>query len=971
MASKELVILFFVLTFTFLATLVQSQDHRSGFSTVVSSFSEFQDSEGGFRTTRRVHGSSLEATSNALFLSSLYGLRHKVNPQEVTRYLQTLENADGGYAFKAGEPSHLEATRQVILSYQYLGIPFPNSLSVATFIRELLRPESGLFAASSSQKGDIKSTALALQSMKLLGEIERGYVQDTFKGINAYLKKNQQTGEKSFFNFTDSDLSPLSANYYGLVVSSFTGYQLPSPKSWATTIVSLQDSTGGFFSGPARNAKPTFESTFHAISSLSILKSVQLADLSTLKNFLESAPADLVEAGFAHHALALTPLINDYFETSISYEVLDSSPIKDRIVQGTKVKPVLSIQSFNTPHSGFEATVQWTHGDKKESRKLEYLAESHQYVTVEFHDTSNLLGSIKFDFELRNHVPEVGEIQLRTSDEKKVGYGIVVESSSVDANGRDLAEGDSVSVGSEFKFNVRLHNHTEKNFRSGPFSVIFTVFDSSSAKIHRETMDCSRNRAAISFSYSLKLNSIPAGELRFVFDVENDDQQVHTSHSVLYRLSIPMVAQSLSIKANGAAVSGPLKFGDKLSLTVKPANFPDLHSIQDLELSDSDKKKVQRKFVAELSSPRGTLLHQVEGKPDAQGRTYQFEYTVAPNLDFVGTNVVTFSYVSASGEKHRLLNYDDATKELFDDNFSLNYTVQAELYVTGSKTPIKSDLYYGNEVSLSFKVQDKISKQFVKKGNSDANVYLSLKHQDSDKKRTFTNAEVAAQQEGEVFTLNWSVSPNAIRGAGVIVIATKDADGKESPLYKEGTNKELTSYTVAIGGDIEVSSKTFTSGSLLSQTKETAFVVQFALSCQQQVLKDAQLRVNVTHKASQNVIAGLPVVSDGTNSYQVSWTVPSSQATTGQYVLEFFREVDRQRANENREFRERQRRLGVDTGADSSDDELKSFFELVVDHRPATAARLPVRTELLVLGLLFGAYLVLAKKKMEYSGSKF
>jgi len=936
---------------------------------VVSSFSEFQDSEGGFRTTRRVHGSSLEATSSALFLSSLYGLRHKVNPQEVTRYLQTLENADGGYAFKAGEPSHLEATRQVILSYQYLGIPFPNSLSVATFIRELLRSESGLFAASSSQKGDIKSTALALQSMKLLGELERAYVQDTFKGINAYLKKHQQTGDKSFFNFSDTDLTQLSANYYGLVVASFTGYQLPTPKSWATFVTSLQDTNGGFFGNSARTIKPTYESTFHAVSSLSILKSIQLADLKTLKSFLETVPGDLVEAGHAHHALSLTPLVNDYFETTISYEVLDSSPIKDRIVQGTKIKPVLSVQSFNTPHSGFDATVQWTHGNKKETRKLEYLTESHQYVTVEFHDTSNL-GSIKFDFELRNHVPEVGDIQLRASDEKKVGYGIVVESSSVDANGRDLVEGDSVSVGSEFKFNVRLHNHTEKNFRSGPFSVIFTVFDSSSAKIHRETMDCSRNRAAISFSYSLKLNSIPAGELRFVFDVENDDQQVHTSHTVLYRLAIPMIAQALSIKANGAAVSGPLKFGDKLSLTAKPANFPDLKSVTDLELVDSDKRRVQRKFVAELVSPRGTLLHQLEGKPDAQGRMYHFEFVISPNLDFVGANIVTFSYLSASGEKHRLLNYDDSTGELFDDSFSLNYTVQAELYVTG-KTPIKTDLFYGNEVALSFKVQDKISKQFVKKGNSEANVYLSLKHQDGDKKRTFTNAEVAADQQGEVFTLNWSVSPNAIRGAGMIVIGTKDADGKESPLYKEGTNKESTSYSVTIGGEIEVQSKTFTSGSLLSQTKETAFVVQFSLSCQQQVLKDAQLRVNVTHKPSQTVVAGLPVVSDGTNSYQVSWTTPSVEATAGQYILEFFREVDRQRANENREFRERQKRLGVETSGDASDDELKSFFELVVDHRPVTAHRLPVRTELLVLGLLFGAYLVLAKKKMEYSGSKF
>ena len=954
----------------FVFSTAQAQDHRSGFSTVVSSFSEFQDSEGGFRTTKRVHGSSLEATSSALFLASLYGLRHKVNPPELTRYLQIFENADGGYAFKAGEPSHLEATRQVILSYQYLGIPFPNSLSVATFIRDLFRPESGLYAATGSQNGDIKSTALALQSMKLLGEIERAYVQDTFKGINSYLKKYQHSGEKSFFNFSDSTLSPLSANYYGLVVASFTGLQLSSPKSWANFIIGLQETTGGFSGNPSRTIKPSYESAFHAISSLLILKSVQLADLNSLKNFLEAAPTDLVEAGYAHHTLALTPLINDYFETSISYEVLDSSPIKDRIVQGTKVKPVLSIHTFNTPHSGFDVSVQWTYGERKETRKLEYLTESHQYATVEFHDTSNLLGTIKFDFELRNHVPEVGEIQIRTSDEKKVGYGIVVESTSVDANGRDLVEGDSVSVGSEFKFNVRLHNHTEKNFRSGPFSVIFTVFDSSSAKIHRETMDCSRNRFAIQFSYSLKLNSIPAGELRFVFDVENEDQQVHTSHTIFYRLTIPMIAQGLSIKANGLSVAGPLKFGDKISLTAKPANFPDLQATHELNLTDSDNRRVSRRFVAELSSPRGTLLHQVDGKPDIHGRVYHFEFTVLPSLDFVGTNIITFSYVSANGDKHRLLNYEEATGELFDDNFHLNYTVQAEFYMTGTQTPIKSDLFYGNEVALSFKVQDKISKQFVKKGNSDANVYLFLKHQDSEKKRSFTNAEVAADQEGEVFTLNWSVSPNAIRGAGVIVIATKDADGKENPLYQEGTNKELTSFPVTIGGDIEVSSKTFTSGSLLSQTKETSFVVQFSLSCQQQTLKDAQLRVNVTHKATQTVIAGLPVVSDGENLYQVSWALPSSQASTGQYVLEFFREVDRQRATENKDFRERQKRLGIDI-SDASEDELKAFFELVVDHRPATSARLPIRTELLVLGLLFGAYVVLAKKKFEYSGTKF
>ena len=62
--------------------------------------------------------------------------------------------------------------RHAVLSYQHLGLTIPNSGNVATFIRSLYDADTHLFANRVGETGDLKSTALAFQTLEYLGELQ-------------------------------------------------------------------------------------------------------------------------------------------------------------------------------------------------------------------------------------------------------------------------------------------------------------------------------------------------------------------------------------------------------------------------------------------------------------------------------------------------------------------------------------------------------------------------------------------------------------------------------------------------------------------------------------------------------------------------------------------------------------------------------------------------------------------------------
>jgi len=176
---------------------------------------------------------------------------------------------------------------------------------------------------------------------------------------------------------------------------------------------------------------------------------------------------------------------------------------------------------------------------------------------------------------------------------------------------------------------------------------------------------------------------------------------------------------------------------------------------------------------------------------------------------------------------------------------------------------------------------------------------------------------------------------------------------------------------VNIGGKIDVKEVTYSQ--VIPNTEQTAFVVELSLSCQNKSLKEAQLRCSVVpENGGAPLITSLPVATnDEKGTYSVSWVLPHDHAPSGKYLLQFYREVDRKRALENREHREKQRRreedlkrlsqgsIGeVNEAVPSKDieEELAPLFVVSLLHDAPSTGKLPVRTEVLVLFALGAAF---------------
>lgn len=1007
MRSVRAISLFMALCVTVL--VVAALQGQSGFSSVVTNLHKYQANSGGF--VLRLSGGvkpSLEATSHALFLSSLFGLRERINAMDVARYIQTLENGDYGYGKSVGMASDLESVRHAVFSYQHLGQTIPNAANVAAYVKSLYDTERRLFADRVGEKGDLKSTALAFQTLEQLGELQRPWVQELMDNLKNYLEKHHKMGKEIYYSFPEEqDLSPISANYYGLVLASYVGHQQTSPAKWAAFLQGMQAEDGGFYSSLDKTAT-SLESTVHAVSSLRILQQakdnterfVDLIDSDKLLSYVSNVDADLRSAAQAHLAVALTKAFGKNFDIKISYDVLRSSgPVKSKVVQGTQLKPVLSVTTFDgVAHAGLDVEVGISYGSTKfASAKLQW--NNGQYAADEFFDTANRLGEMAFDYVIRCYVVGVGEISLQKKDTKLVGYGLMVDSKArLEVTGKEFAEGETVAIGTDFRFSVALQNQTHDEFVSGDFSVTFSVLDSSLVALFTKTVDCRTNTAPVEFSYNLKSSNVPAGSVFFRFEVANA-QGVHTTEDVVYQLAIPMIASAIAFEGFSRQEAPRYKIGDTVKVTIEPATFPDLRAVHPLAATDVNNQPIadRRKIFMDVKSLSGTLLRTVAGAPAAAGSKYLFQAPVSATLDSVGTHTVSFRYETASGDSIALANYDSVFGELYEDAAALNFTVKASLVMANvAEQPDTKDFFYGNDVAFRFRVKDAVSGKFVERGeNALANVYLSLQHRFENRPKPFVSAHEAAVQQSTTttttspqgdakeFVIRWAINPNAVRGPGFLTLAAQDADGNQVQLFKED-GKTPVRYDVTIGGDINVTSSAHTTADFYHEA--TAFVVQFSLSCQDKSLKDAQLRCSVQY-AGDAVAALLPVATNPNGEYSVSWVVPHSAAPSGQYAFRCFREVDRKLALEARQLEEKKRQreeelkqfddqyAAESAQATAAADEekqldveeaLQPLFVITVSHSAPYTGKLPVRPEVLALVLFGSVFFLVSYQKKHY-----
>jgi len=332
-------------------------------------------------------------------------------------------------------------------------------------------------------------------------------------------------------------------------------------------------------------------------------------------------------------------------------------------------------------------------------------------------------------------------------------------------------------------------------------------------------------------------------------------------------------------------------------------------------------------------------------------------------------NTVSFHYETAHGKKIQLQNYDSKLGELLEEGKHLTYSVNTELHVTNVKGSIKDGkLDYGNEVKFSFQVVDKITKKLVFAGSEQSTAYLVLKHKEENRPLPFTSNKQAAQQvfdkdgNPSSFSIAWSVNPNAVKGKGFLELVAQGADGKEIPIFEEASKSQWR-INVEIGGTLSVSDRKFSSD---FDEDDTVFFVEFDISCQTKQLNDAQLNAVISHSLTGTPDVKTPVISlpvtHGRQGgrYQVSWTKPTKQVKAGEYIVDFYREVDRRRALEKTSS----------AAATDNESKLEPLFSISFYHAGASGTKFPIKLEVIALISVGGAFFWMVFQKMEIEGTR-
>lgn len=943
------------------------------FASTVSSLPRFQVASGGFRDSPRVE-ESLEATADALFLSSLYGLRNNINTAGVPEFVRGFRNSDGGYG--VGK-SDVASTRSAVLAYAHLELTFPEPTETANFVRSLIDPQNSLFGASPGARGDLQSTAFALEILDLLGEGKRGLSQ-VVGGLNTYLSAHVTTdGNSQYFNFPSESLSLTSANYYGVYIASRIEFEFDAPEQWTGFVAQLQAPSGGFFSDFSRSSA-TFQSSAHAVGTLRLLHDAAGADVGgtvntgALRAFCNSATFDLRTAYYAHYAVALTDYFRENFKFFVSYSAVDGAPVQDIVIQGTRLKPELTVRAFSgAAHTGLTAVVTVTYGDSSSDiSDLRFDATTQQYVASKYFP-ADVLGAVSFQYSMRLFVVGIGEVSFSVSSEKSVGYNMQVSSSAVhDMTGQVVAEGKDVSVGTSFNFEVAMSNVAEPSITEGDFNLIFSVLDSSNIAVHREVLVGSGNTEPLAFSYTLAESNIPSGDLGFAFQVQGSADTVHTTTVVKYRLSTPMVASDITFDG-----SNEFKLGDTVRVAFQPGSYPDLRTVTSFTTTDFSGADigVARRFFLDCVTDKGSVVRSIPATAGEAG-TYEFEFDLEPTFDSLGSTEVVFRYQAANGESIVLQNYDSTEGQLYDDAEPVAIAVQTELHLADVvEQPTGGDFFYGNVISFQFEVKDSVSGEYVSAGER-GNAYMVLTHTDSELGgRTFTSVKVPAEEgDGSSFVINWEINPNAVKGASTMQLVAEDADENQVELLEESGNAPV-QLKVNIGGDIDIESSTYSSTDFF--TSHTAHIVSFTMGCQGKALKDAKLRSSVIYGGVEVYDAPVSYDEEG---YSISWTTDHRASPSGTYTVRVFRETDQSKAEENEEWKQKQLRQKlreVELSGEKFDaeaflaslevesDDTEPLFEVSYYHKEVSRGAPPVKIEWMVMLGLIAAFVYASKKK--------
>jgi hypothetical protein len=579
------------------------------------------------------------------------------------------------------------------------------------------------------------------------------------------------------------------STYWGIVAGSLCGFDFGAHSKWVARLESLASPSGSI--AAVEGAAGSLETTAQALHAISLLLGGEIPERIAVaaSRYAEEASRSLRSASQAHVIALLSGSIKRSYNLGVFLERADGSPLPNQIVQGTSFRTVVRVDSAFGVGGAATVSSVITHGsDSVSTPSLPFNAERKVFISSDLFDTDGKLGLVKFALNVQRNVAPYPPLKLQTTVERHIGFGINVQASAKQAD-KEVAEGESVSVGTEFSFDVSLYRSDRKRFTSGDFDVAMIVRDASKAELHREKLS-GKAATELLFSYTLAKSNLPPPRILFDFEVSSNGV-VHTFHETSYVLSSIAVATDIKIGVKHAHI------GQTEVISFVPAAFPDKLKVQPFDFNES------RQFFLDLrSSVNGPVSRSIKGSTHKSG--VSFNVDLPATLESVGTHFVSFRFLASDGLSVALKPHDAVHGDLIENPALLNFTVAAKLAVDDATLPSAGDFFYGNEVSFDFKLKDLVSGKTLSRASGDENnVFLSLRHS-QDGSDEFTSATVPATFAADVFSIRWKITPNAVRGKGSLVLTAA-----QEPVYDAEGNRALR-LDVNIGGDIDITKKVHT-----------------------------------------------------------------------------------------------------------------------------------------------------------------
>merc|ERR1711879_1109639 len=138
---------------------------------------------------------------------------------------------------------------------------------------------------------------------------------------------------------------------------------------------------------------------------------------------------------------------------------------------------------------------------------------------------------------------------------------------------------------------------------------------------------------------------------------------------------------------------------------------------------------------------------------------------------------------------------------------------------------------------------------------------------------------------------------------------------------------------IDIGGEIKETVQMYSTDDFYSS--QTAFIVQFELSCNEVLLRDVKLRAVILYEGKE--IGSAPVGVSG-DTYLASWNKLHIEAESGTYAVQFYREAD----HTGEAFDEAKFLASLESV------EVEPLFSVTIPHRQVSRGGLPFGTEWLI-----------------------